>query len=120
MLVVAVLTASGVVGIVGCATQQGKRAPTVDVTGTWTGYWTMGGATTHMIQLILQQSGNTATGVQTVPGAAFLSGAVEGTVSGNELEYLNPFGRRVYLTVSGDEMTGISTGGVQWFLRRER
>ena len=101
-------------GLAGCASGSMQQAsPTVDVTGKWQGNWvarqqTQGGG---QIQLDLKQTGAKYTGNLLITGAPNdPSGLTEGYVTGNRVEISVPAGATGYLTVNGDEMSGLLAG----------
>jgi hypothetical protein len=101
-------------GLAGCASGSTQQAPpTVDVTGKWQGNWvarqqTQGGG---QIQLDIKQTGAKYTGNLLITGAGNdPSGLTEGYVTGNRVEISVPAGATGYLTVNGDEMSGLLAG----------
>jgi hypothetical protein len=101
-------------GLAGCASGSMQQAPpTVDVTGKWQGNWvarqqTQGGG---QIQLDIKQTGAKYTGNLLITGAGNdPSGLTEGYVTGNRVEISVPAGATGYLTVNGDEMSGLLAG----------
>ena len=104
MLALVVVAAGGCAGI-GPAT----TAPTVDITGKWTGTWVatnpaLGGGSIEMTvtQTGSQYSGNLLiTGTQTDP-----SGFTRGVVSGNEVRVMQPSNLTGSLTAQGNSMSG--------------
>jgi hypothetical protein len=102
----------------GCAQTDwiDRTLVTVDVTGSWHG--TIGGVGSSMgssseMWLDLQQAGSKVTGsVRFKPDQAFgNSGPIEGSVSGDVFQYRLLRGSTyIDLTVSGDEMTGQTSG----------
>ena len=109
----------------GCASSPNSPSapPSVDVTGTWAGTWSLGGAGTQTgsFTLRLQQTGSKVVGDRNFPGAANFSGPVEGTVSGNVFSYrqLVGSGGGEY-TVTGNKMRGYgATGGQHELIRQE-
>jgi hypothetical protein len=98
------------VASVGCASAP-SAPPTVDVTGVWVGTWVTKNQTWNgPVKMTLVQKGADVTG-DLVMRAGFgdLSGPViRGFVSGNEYRLFLTTGRLSgYLTVSGDDMTGV-------------
>ena len=101
-------------GLAGCASGSMQQAPpTVDVTGKWQGNWvareqTQGGG---QIQLDIKQTGAKYTGNLLITGAPNdPTGLTEGYVTGNRVEISVPAGATGYLTVNGDEMSGLLGG----------
>jgi len=109
--VFAVVTAAGCASSVGPATM----APTVDITGKWTGQWVatnqaLGSGT---IEMTVKQDGSQYTGNLLITGTATdPSGFTQGVVSGNEVRVLQPTSVTGRLTVNGDNMTGTLQGVV--------
>jgi len=105
------------VSLIGCATGSTKP-PSVDVTGTWAGEWVGSGAVgSGQLTMTLQQSGASVTGNAVFTGgASSVSGAVTGTVSGDECS-INYKGGIAHLTVKGNEMSGSSSLS-RWTLKR--
>ena len=108
----------------GCAQKDwiDRTLVTVDITGRW--YGTIGGTgssvgTSSEMWLDLQQAGSKVTGsVSSKPDAFGSSGPIEGSVSGDVFRYKMLRGSTyIDLTVSGDEMTG-QTSGRTMTLRR--
>ena len=112
LLVVACLS------LIGCATGSTKP-PSVDVTGTWAGEWVGSGAVgSGQLTMTLQQSGASVTGNAVFTGgASSVSGAVTGTVSGDECS-ISYKGGIAHLTVKGNEMSGSSSLS-RWTLKRQ-
>jgi hypothetical protein len=102
-------------GLTGCAggssTQQAP--PTVDITGKWQGSWVarqqnQGGG---QIELNIKQTGSKYAGNLLITGAGNdPSGETQGYVTGNRVEITLPAGATGYLTVNGDEMSGLIAG----------
>ena len=105
------------VSLIGCATGSTKP-PSVDVTGTWAGEWVGSGAVgSGQLTMTLQQSGASVTGNAVFTGgASSVSGAVTGTVSGDECS-ISYKGGIANLTVKGNEMSGFSSLS-RWTLKR--
>jgi len=105
------------VSLIGCATGSTKP-PSVDVTGTWAGEWVGSGAVgSGQLTMTLQQSGASVTGNAVFTGgASSVSGAVTGTVSGDECS-ISYKGGIANLTVKGNEMSGSSSLS-RWTLKR--
>jgi hypothetical protein len=109
----------------GCAKTDwiDRTLVTVDVTGSW--YGTIGSVGSSMgtgseMWLDLQQAGSKVTGsVRFKPDQAFgNSGSIEGSVSGDVFQYrLLRGSTSMDLTVSGDEMTGQTSGRAVTFRR---
>jgi hypothetical protein len=102
-----------VMGLAGCAGSMQQAPPTVDVTGKWQGDWVarqqnQGGG---QIQLDIKQTGAKYTGNLLITGTGDdPSGLTEGYVTGNRVEITVPAGATGYLTVNGDEMSGLIAG----------
>ena len=119
-----VLTLVCALAMAACATTA-SAPPTVDVTGKWAGTWqftnpSLGGG---QVEMTLKQTGADYQGDMQVSGAAVnRTGYIQGTVSGNELRTIAPPGMTGYLTVKGDEMTGVVHGisDASVTLRRQR
>jgi hypothetical protein len=100
-------------GLAGCAASMQQAPPTVDVSGKWQGDWvarqqTQGGG---QIQLDIKQTGAKYSGNLLITGAPNdPSGLTEGYVTGNRVEITLPAGATGYLTVNGDEMSGLIAG----------
>src|SRR5262249_42213036 len=78
--------------------------PSVDVTGTWAGSWSLAGGIGGAYMLRLQQTGSKVTGEVVVPGSAATSGPLEGSVVDNELSFRMLNGSSgCELTVTGNE-----------------
>ena len=111
LLVVALM----VLGLAGCAGSGSMQQapPTVDVTGKWQGDWVarqqnQGGG---QIQMDIKQTGAKYTGNLLITGTGTdPSGLTEGYVTGNRVEITVPAGATGYLTVNGDEMSGLIAG----------
>ena len=105
----------------GCASSNGTVASSgpVDVTGAWKGSLT-DGSNWFPVTLQLQQTGSTVTGYVHHP-IARRSGMLQGTIDGNYLRYRGVTGDfGADLTVTGDEMRGISITGARGVFRREK
>ena len=105
MVSLVVFAAVGCAGGVGPATV----APTVDVTGKWTGTWvaTNPALGSGAIQMTLTQTGSQYTGNLLVTGTPTNpSGPTQGVVSGNQVRVMQPSNMTGSLTVQGDSMTG--------------
>ena len=106
-----------VMGLAGCAggssSSMQQAPPTVDVTGKWQGNWVarqqnQGGG---QIQMDIKQTGAKYSGDLLITGAPNdPSGATQGYVTGNRVEITLPAGATGYLTVNGDDMTGLIAG----------
>ena len=100
-------------GLAGCAGSMQQAPPTVDVTGKWQGNWVarqqnQGGG---QIELNIKQTGSKWAGNLLITGAPNdPSGLTEGYVTGNRVEITLPAGATGYLTVNGDEMSGLIAG----------
>jgi hypothetical protein len=103
----------------GCATASQPSAPSVDVSGVWTGI-TIASQITLPVRLDLQQAGAVVTGTVSIAGYAPGSGTVAGTVAGNEFTYRTASGVGADLVVNGDEMAGTGTSGSRMTFRRQR
>jgi acetamidase/formamidase len=107
----------------GCATAERLPAPTVDVTGTWSGTWqfepaSVGGGT---ISMTLVQKGAEVSGPIQVDGPTLRRPAkLQGVVIGDVLQVTGEVDGRI--TVTGDEMSGELNGFVPVKLtaRRQR
>jgi len=104
--------------LLGCASTR-SAPPSVDVTGSWAGEWVGSGAVgSGQLTMTLQQSGASVTGNAVFTGgASSVSGAVTGTVSGDECS-INYKGGIAHLTVKGNEMSGSSSLS-RWTLKRQ-
>jgi|SRR6266700_7460237 hypothetical protein len=109
--ILVLLVGFSIVMLAGYASAQ---SPT-DVSGTWTGSTTRGAAT---YVLVLKQDGQKVTG--TLSGAGTDDGPVTGTISGNTIRLKYDDGRETTpsLTVKGDQIEGVLSGGAQVVLRR--
>ena len=103
--------------LMGCAQQDwiDRTLVTVDVTGSWYGTIRSAGSsvgTNSEIWLDLQQAGSKVSGsVRFKPDAFSSGGPIEGSVSGDVFQYRLLRGSTyIDLTVSGDEMTGQTSG----------
>lgn len=102
--------ASVLIGVTACATGP-AAPPSVNVTGQWAGKWAYDtpGLGTGDIQGSFKQDGAKVTGNFNVTGPVQTHVAdVVGTVSGNEVKLSLPASG--YLTVKGNEMTGLING----------
>jgi len=107
-----------VIGLAGCAggggsTSTQQAPPTVDITGKWQGNWVASdqGQGDGQIQLDIKQTGAKYTGNLLITGTRNdPSGLTEGYVTGNRVEITVPAGATGYLTVKGDEMSGVIAG----------
>jgi hypothetical protein len=110
MLVLVVLAAVGCAGGAGSATM----APTVDVTGKWSGTWVGSGSVgSGMIEMTLKQTGSQYTGNLVVTGSLTdPSGFTQGVVSGNQVRIVLPSNLTGTLTAQGDSMTGDVQGAI--------
>ena len=94
----------------GCATAP-AGPPSVNVTGQWAGTWAYENPSvgTGDIRGTFQQDGAKVTGNFNITGPVVNRVAiVTGTLSGNEIRLSAP--ATGYLTVSGDQMTGVVNG----------
>lgn len=111
-----ILIALVTVAAAGCAGKMesaAPMAPTVDVTGKWTGTWASitPGLGQGFIEMTLKQTGSQYSGDLKATGTATdPSGPTEGIVSGNEVRILRPTGLTGRLTVQGDNMRGTVQG----------
>ena len=113
--------------VVACAGPQSQHAaavneaPSVDVTGHWSGFAGSVGGATADIFFDLKQDGARVTGRSTVSGFGSASGELTGKVSGNVFTYSLPGNRCCgELTVKGDQMSGPGTSGLPVQLQRVR
>src|SRR5262249_40159880 len=100
-------------GLAGCAGSMQQAPPTVDVTGKWQGTWVARQQTqgAGQIELNIKQTGAQYSGNLLITGAPNdPSGLTEGYVTGNRVEITLPAGATGYLTVNGDEMSGLIAG----------
>ena len=100
-------------GLAGCAGSMQQAPPTVDVSGKWQGDWVarQPGQGAGQIQLDIKQTGAKYSGNLLITGAPNdPSGLTEGYVTGNRVEITLPAGATGYLTVNGDEMSGLIAG----------
>jgi len=113
----------------GCAPRPAASVlpPAVDVTGRWTGSWTIPGRGSGDAWVTLQQSGAKVTGEIRITGTPDNNpgGPVEGMVEGNALTFIwtNRNGQaRGEFTVTGEEMTGSTEliARLQWKLTRTK
>jgi len=108
------------------ACTTGAPAPAgVDVTGTWTGDWSVPGADSGTVEMRLQQNDGKVTGTLRVTGSAAgdPSGRLEGVVAGTVFRFSLPADPLTgNLTADGDVMTGTGNRNVLWYftLRRQR
>ena len=106
-------------------TTGAPAAPGVDVTGTWTGDWSVPGADSGTVEMRLQQNDGKVTGTLRVTGSAVgdPTGRLEGVVAGTVFRFRLPADPLTGdLTVDGDVMTGAGNRNVLWYfaLRRQR
>jgi len=111
LLVVALM----VLGLAGCAGSGSMQQapPSVDVSGKWQGNWVarQQGQGGGQIELNIKQTGSKYTGNLLITGAGNdPSGLTEGYVTANRVEITLPAGATGYLTVNGDEMSGLIAG----------
>ena len=102
-----------VMGLAGCAGSMQQAPPTVDVTGKWQGNWVgrQLGQSNGQIEMDIKQTGAKYSGSILVTGAPNdPTGLTEGYVTGNRVEITVPAGATGYLTVNGDEMSGLIAG----------
>ena len=109
------MVAMMLIGLAGCAGSGSMQQapPTVDVTGKWQGNWVarQQGQGGGQILLDIKQTGSKYTGNLLITGAGNdPSGLTEGFVTGNRVEISVPAGATGYLTVNGDEMSGLIAG----------
>jgi hypothetical protein len=121
VLLLSIVLVAGFVAGCAMARERAPVAPSVDVTGTWRGFWTYG-SFSGAVTLTLQQTGSNVTGEVMVGGNSSNSGAIVGTVSGTDFSYRRRSGFTVtaYLIVNGDEMTGTGWTGARLTLRRQK
>jgi hypothetical protein len=107
----------------GCASSQVDQTPPVaDLTGFWTGNWTMG-PMGGVGNLRLQQTGSRVVGEANLPGSSDLSGPIQGSVVGDHFSYRLLSGRSgVELTIiNPDEMSGYgATYAARWVFHRQK
>jgi hypothetical protein len=111
----------------GCATSQTSRVakpPSVDVTGSWAGTFSWQYGVSPMT-LTLRQTGADVTGEIVTerggPSSGYTrqgSGPVSGTVSEDSVS-LTFSGGAADLVVKGASMSGVSSHGSSWTLRRQ-
>ena len=113
----------------GCASGPAAPVapPTVDVTGRWTGGWSVPGIAAGHAWVTLQQSGAKVTGEIRITGTPDNNpgGPVEGIIEGNVLTFRwrNRNGEaKGEFTVNGDEMSGTTSliARLQWNLTRAK
>ena len=105
LVVLVMLGAAGCAGGIGPATV----APTVDITGRWTGTWvaTNPALGNGVIEMTLKQTGSQYSGNLLVTGTATdPSGFTQGVVSGNQVRVTQPANLTGSLTAQGDTMSG--------------
>jgi len=95
----------------GCAGGVGPKevAPTVDITGKWSGQWvaTNPALGSGAIEMTVKQTGNNYSGKLLVTGTATdPSGDTFGVVSGNQVRILQPSNLTGSLTVKDNTMSG--------------
>lgn len=107
----------GVVAVVamGCGSSMSTpmAAPTVDVTGKWTGTWvaTNPSLGSGQVEMNIKQTANQWAGMVNITGTPLeRSGFAEGNVSGNQFTVNQPTSITGSLTVQGDSMSGILQG----------
>jgi hypothetical protein len=96
----------------GCARSDwiDRTLVTVDVTGVWTGNW--GGTGAGGFRLELEQQGSKVKGVIRFAGNLADAGPIDGMVAGDVFRFKDKRGGvEGELTVSGDEMIGLMSGG---------
>jgi hypothetical protein len=105
-----------VLAAAGCSSfGPATTAPTVDITGKWTGTWvatnpSLGSGT---IEMTLKQTGSEYTGNLLVTGTRTdPSGHTQGVVSGNNVRVMQPTNLTGSLTAQGDTMSGLLDGVV--------
>jgi len=104
----------------GCGTaQRAASAPTVNVTGVWTGRAASRGALIP-VTMTLTQNGTTVTGDMSVGGWSNLTGGVTGSVDGELLTLSLERLTLGELTVKEDTMTGQVSAGLPVNLRRSK
>jgi hypothetical protein len=104
------LLGSVLIAAVGCATGP-AAPPSVNVTGQWVGSWAYENVSLGSgdIRGTFQQDGAKVTGNFNITGPVVNNVAiVSGTVSGNEIKLSLPASG--YLTVTGNQMTGLVNG----------
>src|SRR5262249_13641099 len=120
----AVLTTFTLLASVGCASLQSGPSdpPSVDVTGTRVGSWTLAGGIAGYYMLHLRQTGADVSGEAALPGNAAFSGPIEGRVAGNELIVKMKSGvTGAEFMVAGNELRGFFTAtGARLFLQRQK
>jgi len=105
------LVTAACAGGVGPAT----TAPTVDITGKWVGSWVainqaLGNG---VIEMTVTQNGSKFSGNLLVTGTRTdPTGPIQGTISGNQVQIIQPSELIGNLTVQGDTMKGIVHGVV--------
>ena len=112
--------------LVGCgtaaSTPSAKVAPTVDVTGRWSGtYATNVGP--MPVELTLKQNDANVTGDAHIAGDSWTTstykGAIKGTVSGNTFSYTYPGGGGE-VTVNASQMQGRTDSGKALLMQRSQ
>jgi len=87
-----------------------SEAPTIDITGSWYGFWYSAYSDGGEILLNLSQNGSKASGTATISGSpCFSGGSVSGAISGNNFAgSVRAGGIRVDInfTVTNDQMNG--------------
>ena len=106
-----IVIAMVVVAVGGCAGGFGPQetAPTVDITGKWSGQWvaTNPALGSGAVEMTVKQTGNNYSGKILVTGTATdPTGDTFGVVSGNTVRILQPSNLTGSLTVKGDTMSG--------------
>jgi hypothetical protein len=110
-MALALLVTAGCAGGIGPA----EVAPTVDITGKWSGSWvaTNPALGSGVIEMTVTQTGSRYSGNLLVTGTATdPSGYTEGSVSGNQVRPTQPANVTGSLTVQGDTMKGNIQGVV--------
>ena len=105
----------------GCASSQSapSASSAVDVTGTWVGTIALA-QYLEPYTLRLEQIGSKVVGEVIAPRPADIAGPLEGTITGNELNFRTAHSG-AELTVTGNEMRGYATGlGSRLLLRRQQ
>jgi hypothetical protein len=105
-----------VLAAAGCSSVgPATMAPTVDITGKWTGTWvaTNPGLGSGVIEMTLKQTGSQYTGNLLVTGTRTdPSGYTQGIVSGNNIRVMQPTNLTGSLMAQGDTMSGLLDGVV--------
>jgi hypothetical protein len=107
---IGVLVGGLMVAVSACATTPPPLPPSVDVSGTWVGYWSAfeGAGGRGDLKGIFRQDGSTLYGNFEVSNPTVNRTYVSGMVTGNEVRLFAP--SQGTLVVIGDEMTGTLQG----------